>query len=168
MSSPSNIVTSVRRAIRANDFPGAERLLRTCRDDTGITPEALEALSCLSRGPFAARIFLKAADYARRVRRLVVQRLKDAALDSEPSLISALGASIEVLAQWKVRRGQRSAAVRFLKGELAEYGLTSVGTRIRKNLNLLTLEGQVAPELEILEWLGRKPSVLSKLHGRPF
>jgi hypothetical protein len=27
-------------------------------------------------------------------------------------------------------------------GQLGEYGLTSIGTRIRKNLNLLTLEGQ--------------------------
>lgn len=160
-------MTSVRNAIAANDLPGAERLFRSYHDDNGITPEALEALSWLARGSFAHTDSQKPQDYARRVQQRVVGRLNGGDLDSEPSLASALGASIEVLAQWKARRGRRSEAVRFLKGELAEYGLTSIGTRIRKNLNVLTMEGQVAPELEIVEWLGPKPPALSKLHRRP-
>jgi thiol-disulfide isomerase/thioredoxin len=102
-----------------------------------------------------------------KLRSLLVRRLKNADLDSEPTLVSALGASIEVLAHLKVRRGRRSDAIRFLKRELEEYGITSIGIRIRKNLNLLTMEGQAAPELEITEWLGPKPPALSKLHGRP-
>lgn len=117
-------------------------------------------------GSFAAHRFAKAADYARRVQRSGVRRLKDGDLDSEPAQASALGASIEVLAEWKARRGRRSEAVRFLKRELAEYGLTSIGTRIRKNVNFLTMAAQAAPELEIVEWLGPKPPALSKLHGR--
>src|SRR6476469_2777621 len=150
----SGIVSTIRAAIAADDFPRADRLLRNYRHDEGITPEALEALSWLARGSLAAHRFAKAADYARRAHRLLVRRLKNADLDSEPSLASALGASIEVLAQLKSRRGRRSEAIRFLKRELRKYGTTSIGIRIRKNINLLTMEGQAAPELEILEWLG--------------
>ena len=167
MPQPSGIVSTIRVAIAADDFPGADRLLRNYRHDNGVTPEALEALSWLARGALAAHRFAKAADYARRAHRLLVRRLEKVDLDSEPSLASALGASIEVLAQLKSRRGHRSEAIRFLKRELEEYGITSIGIRIRKNLNLLTMEGQAAPELEILEWLGPKPPALSKLHGRP-
>ena len=156
MPQPSGIVSTIRAAIAANDFAGADGLLRNYRQDNGATPEALEALSWLARGSLAAHRFAKAADYARRAHRLLVRRLKKADLDSEPSLASALGASIEVLAHLKVRRGRRSDAIRFLKRELEEYGTTSIGIRIRKNLNLLTMEGQAAPELEIMEWLGRQ------------
>jgi thiol-disulfide isomerase/thioredoxin len=167
MPQASGIVSTIRAAIAANDFPGADRLLRNYSHDNGVTPEALEALSWLARGSLAAHRFAKAADYARRAHQLLVRRLKNADLDSEPSLASALGASIEVLAQLKSSRGRRSEAIQFLKRELGEYGTTSIGIRIRKNLNLLTMEGQAAPELEILEWLGPKPPALSKLHGRP-
>ena len=167
MPPPSGIVRTIRAAIAANDFRGAERLLHKYRDDNGVTPEALEALSWLARGSFAAHRFAKATNYARRAHRLLVQGLENADLDSELSLASALGASIEVLAQLKARQGRHSDAVRFLKKELGEYGMTSIGTRIRKNLNLLTIEGQAAPALEAREWLGPRPPALSKLHGRP-
>lgn len=161
------IIASVRRAIAAEKFSEAERRLRNYRDENGVTPEALEALSWLARGCFAARRFAKAVDCARSVHRSVVRLVHGTELDFEPSLASALGASIDVIAHVKDREGHRSEAARFLKKELAEYGLTSVGTRIRKNLNLLTLEGEPAPELETIEWLGRKPAPFSKLRGRP-
>src|SRR6185437_3664204 len=163
----SRFVANLRSAVARNDFTGAERLLRNYLDDNGTTPEALEGLSWLARGAFSAHRFEEAADYARRAHRMVVRRLRRADLNSEPSLASALGASIEVLAQWKIRRDRRPEAVRFLKRELQDYGATSIGTRIRKNLNLLTIEGEPAPELEIREWLGPKPQTLSKQKGRP-
>lgn len=121
----------------------------------------------MARGSLAAQRFEKAADYAQMAHRSAVELLSSLDLDSEPSLASALGASIEVIAQSKDRAGCRAEAVLFLKNELAEYSLTLIGTRIRKNINLLTLEGQPAPELEMLEWLGPKPPSLSELHGRP-
>ncbi|HZQ54892.1 MAG TPA: hypothetical protein VFB14_22015 [Bryobacteraceae bacterium] len=163
----SGIVAKVRSAIAARDLSAAEQLVHNYRHDNGITSEALEALSWLARGSLAARRFAKAANYARNIHRSAVRRLDGLELDAEPSLSSALGASIEVLAQLKEWQGRRSEAVRFLKRELAEYGSSSIGTRIRKNLNLLTLEGQPAPELEIREWLGPKPAAVSKLHGQP-
>lgn len=162
----AEIISAVRQAIQSHDLAKAERLLRNYRGENGNTPEALEALAWLARGSFAARRFAKAADYARTVHRAIVRIADPMELDSEPSLASALGASIEVLAQTKDRQERCPEAVRFLQKELAEYGGTSIGTRIRKNLNLLTLERQPAPELEMPEWIGRKPSPLSTLGGR--
>lgn len=161
------IVASVRSTVATGDSSGAERLLNSYQKENGITPEGLEALSWLARGCLAAQQFEKAADYAQTAHRLAVELLMSLDLESEPSLASALGTSIEVIAQSKDREGRRTEAVAFLKSELAEYGLTSIGTRIRKNINLLTLEGQPAPELEMLEWLGPKPPSLSELHGLP-
>ncbi len=91
MSSPSGIVTTVRNDIHANDFWSAEHLLRNYLDDKDSTPETPEALSWFARGSFAAHRFAKAADYARRVRPVVVQRLEDADVHSEASLASPLG-----------------------------------------------------------------------------
>ena len=67
-ASPTGIVVAVRNAIAANDFPGAESLLRNYRDDNGITPEALEAQSWISHGFFAGHRFARAADAVSRAR----------------------------------------------------------------------------------------------------
>jgi thiol-disulfide isomerase/thioredoxin len=40
-------------------------------------------------------------------------------------------------------------------------------TRLRKDLNLLTLEGKPAPALDEAEYLGPKPETLQALRGRP-
>ena len=167
MQQLGHILTTVRRALASNDLPKAERSFRRHRDSKATTPESLEALSWLARGALAAHRFAKAAGYARSVHRLAVRRLQNIELESDPCLSAALGASIEVLAQSKARRGHRSEAIRFLKKELDEYGSSSIGTRIRKNLNLLTMEGHAAPELEIRDWLGLKPPALSELLGQP-
>ena len=161
------IVAMVRSAIAEADLQAAERLARGYRDKNGATPEALEAFSWLARGALNVRRFAKAADYAWQVHRLAVPRLRRVSLDSEPHLASALGASIEVLSKTMETRGNRAGAVRFLKRELAKFGATSIRTRIRKNLNLLTMEGQAAPELEIRNFLGPRPPLLAELQGRP-
>jgi thiol-disulfide isomerase/thioredoxin len=40
-------------------------------------------------------------------------------------------------------------------------------TRLRQDLNLLTLDGKPAPPLEETQYLGPKPQTLAELHGRP-
>lgn len=164
--SAAELVATVRGAVAANDLSGADLLVHDYRGRNGTTPEALEALSWVARGYLGARRFERAAEYAR-MARLTIRRLDGLDLNSDASLSSALGASIEVLAQCKAQQGRISEAVRFLRKELAEYGSTSIGVRLRKNLNLLALEGEPAPQLEIKEWLGPKPPALSKLRGRP-
>ena len=162
----ANIIAAVRSAVRSGDLVEAERLARRRLDGDGRTPEMLEALSWVARGALVAHRFTKASDYAKQVRRSVLRRLRTAELDSQPHLPAALGASIEVLAQAMANRGHRSEAAGFLKRELARFGDSSIRFRIRKNLNLLTIEGQPAPDLETREWLGPKPSSLRELRGR--
>jgi hypothetical protein len=162
-----DMVAMVRSAITEDDLQAAERLARGYRDENGATPEALEAFSWLARGALNAHRFAKAADYARQVHRLSVRRLRHVGLDSEPHLAAALGASIEVLSKTMATRGSRAGAVRFLNRELVKFGATSIRTRIRKNLNLLTMEGQPALELKTQSFPGSKPPLLAELHGCP-
>jgi len=58
-------------------------------------------------------------------------------------------------------------AVAFLRQELEAWGATSIRTRIQKNLNLLSLEGTVAPALDTSEYLGSAPPALDSLKGKP-
>ena len=83
--------------------------------------------------------------------------MKHRPLDAEPDLPLALGASIEVTAQSLAARGRRSEAVAFLQQELRTWHATSMGLRIQKNLNLLTMEGRPAPALDITHYVGPPP-----------
>jgi len=79
-----------------------------------------------------------------------------------------VGASIEVHAQVLAARGERPEALAYLREQLKQYAGTSLGERIRKNINLLNLEGKPAPALETAEWVGpARPPALSSLRGRP-
>lgn len=162
----ASLVSEVRAAIAQKDFALAERRLEAYRAQQGVTPEMLEALSWLGRGALAAHELDKAEAYAAETRKLALEQLRTRALDAEKRLPVALGASIEVQAHALALRGQRSEAVSFLNRELDTYRNTSIRTRIQKNLNLLTLEGKVAPPLEAREWLGSQPAAPAELKGR--
>ena len=53
-------------------------------------------------------------------------------------------------------RGQRTQAVALLQTALQTYGNTSIRARLQKNLNLLSLQGKVAPALKSDQFLGAK------------
>ena len=88
-------------------------------------------------------------------------------LDSDRWIPTALGASIEVHAQALAARGERPEAMAFLRQQLDLFGATPLDERIRKNINLLTLEGKPAPLLQENDWLGLKPASLTALRGHP-
>ncbi len=91
-------------------------------------------------------------------------------LDTDPWLPTALGAAFEVHAQVLAARGERPEAIAFYASANSEtaFGATSIGERIRKNINLLDLEGKPAPALETGEWLGPRPArVRCFLRGHP-
>ena len=163
----TDIVAAVQSALRSNDLSTAKRLVQSFLGENGTTPEAREALSWFARGLLTAHRVREASEYAREAHRLAVRQLKRTSLGSEPHLAAALGASIEVLAQGMARSRRGAEAVQFLKREIAKFGATPIHTRIRKNLNLLAMEGQPAPELVSREWLGPKPQSLSLLRGGP-
>ena len=160
------IISNVRAALKANDFATAEKTLSTYRAANGITPEFLEALSWMGRGALAAKNLDAAEKYARETHQLSTAMLKTRKLDQEPRLPTALGAAIEVLGQIGAARGARSQAVAYLRDELDTYKGTSIEKRIQKNVNLVSLEGQPAPPIDISEYLGPKPPQLSALKGK--
>jgi thiol-disulfide isomerase/thioredoxin len=163
----ADVVTDVRVALAKNNLPVAESLVQNYRAQKGITPEMIEALSWLGRGSLAAKQLDQAETYAQETQRLALAELKKRPFDAEPHLPLALGAAIEVQAQIMNERGQRTEAVAFLRKELALYRSTSIRARLQKNINLLSLEGKLAPALDEREFLGSKPVPLAALKGSP-
>jgi thiol-disulfide isomerase/thioredoxin len=163
----ASLVNDVRGLIGRNDFAGAERAVRTYQAQTGATSELAAALSWLARGALDAKRFDQAESYAAETRKLALELLRTHKLDDDRWLPTALGASIEVHAQTLAARGERPEAIAFLRQQRGLFGATSLDERIRKNMNLLTLEGKPAPLLEESDWLGPKPSSLAALRGHP-
>ena len=161
-----NLVTEVRAAVTRQDFAEGERLIAASRASSGVTPIMMEALSWLGRGALAAGQIERADAYAQQAYDLVLSALKTQRVDGDPRLATALGASIEVLAQAGARRGARSEAVAFLRQELERWAGTSITKRIQKNLNLLSLEGTPAPAIDLSEYLGPKPPAIAELKGK--
>ncbi|MFN7979486.1 MAG: redoxin family protein [Vicinamibacterales bacterium] len=163
-----NVIADVRAAIAKNDFAAGEQILAAYRKDKGTTPDALEAMSWLGRGALAAKQLDKANTYAEQTYDLCVAALKTRKMDDEPRLPIAIGAAIEVRANVAAQQGKRADAVQFLQEELATYKATSIRARLQKNINLLSLEGKVAPAIETAEFLGTtKAASLASLKGKP-
>jgi len=163
----ADVVGDVRAALAKSNFPLAVSLVQNYRAQKGVTPELIEAVSWLGRGSLAAKNLDQAEAYAKEAQNLALGELKKRPLDAEPHLPLALGAAIEVQAQIMNERGERAEAVAFLRKELARYRSTSMRARLQKNINLLSLEGKVAPALDEHEFLGSKPVPLSALKGSP-
>ena len=119
----------------------------------------IEAVSWMGRGALAAKQYDSAEKYAKEAYDLSVAELKKRPLDADPHLPLALGAAIEVEAQVMTAQGDRSEAVSYLERQLVAYRATSIRTRIQKNINLLSLEGKVAPPLEGIS--------LNRFRGKP-
>jgi thiol-disulfide isomerase/thioredoxin len=163
----TTVVDTVRSYLAQHNFDAAERQVRDYRTHAGVTPELAEAVSWIARGQLDAKNYPRADAYAVETRKLSESLLQKRKLDAEPLLPIALGASIEVHAQALAAQGARSEAVAFLRDQSKLFAGTSIVERISKNLNLLSLEGKPAPELDEGEWLGSKPQSLASLRGHP-
>ena len=163
----ASLVNDVRDLMARHDLAAADRQIRMYQQRAGTTPELAAAVSWIARGELEARNLDQADKYAAETRKLSDGLLGARRLDAEPWLPMALGASIEVHALVLAARGERPEAVEFLRTQLQSFANTSIGERIRKNLNLLNMEGKPAPALEETEWLGAKPPTLASLRGHP-
>ena len=159
------VVAQVQNAAQTKDYATAERIVSAMRSSNGVTPSSVLALSWIGRGALNNRDYERADKYANETRGEVLGLLKQRSLDAEPDLPLALGASIEVTAQSLAARGRRSEAIAFLQKELVTWHATSIGLRIQKNINLLTMEGRPAPALDLAHYVGARPSPLAALHG---
>ena len=162
-----SLVNDVRTLLAQHDLAAAERTARSYQRLAGPTPELAAALSWIARGAFDQQQLNSADAHASEARDMTIQLLRTRKLDTDPWLPTALGASIEVHALVLAARGERPEAVAYLNQQLALYRSGSIGERIRKNINLLSMEGKPAPALEENEWLGSKPPTLAALRGHP-
>lgn len=160
------LVPDVRAALAKNDFAAAEQLIEQYRTARGVTPEMLEAHSWLGRGALAGKQLDRAEAYARQTHEMAKAALRGRTLDQEPRLPTALGAAIEVQAQVAAQRGARSEAIGLLRREIAAYRDTSIVKRLQKNINLIDMEGQAAPALDLSESLASKPLSLDAVKGK--
>ena len=163
----ASLVNDVRGLIAQHNEAAADQAVRAYQAKSGATPELAAAISWLARDELAAKRYDKAYAYAEQSRTMALQLLGSRRLDSDEWLPTALGASIEVHAQALAAQGQRAEAVGFLLDQIQEFSDTSIGERIHKNLNLLSLEGKPAPPIATGEWLGPKPQPLAALRGHP-
>jgi len=163
----AGIVDDVRIALMQNNFSAAESALSSYRGQQGVTAEYLEAYSWLGRAAFDARQYDQAAAYAKQTRTQVLEILKKRALDADAHLPIALGAALEVQSQVLAARGQRAQAVALLRSALQTYGNTSIHDRLQKNLNLLSLQGKVAPTLKADSYLGATLGAPDRYRGVP-
>jgi thiol-disulfide isomerase/thioredoxin len=158
VSAQENVVPQVQQALSQGDLSKAESLVAFYRKLNGDTPEVIEAFSWLGRAELMSGRLDSAMDNAEQTRQLVAKQLKTHKLDSNPHLALALGAAIEVEALALNERHQRTEAVSLLQTAIRTYQGTSIVKRLRKNLNLLTLEGKPAPPLQMTEFLFPPPA----------
>jgi thiol-disulfide isomerase/thioredoxin len=163
----ADIVEDVRTALAQRNFAAADSRLQAYRAQHGVDPEYLEALSWTAREELAANELGQADATAKETETLVRQLLQKRPLDAEPHLPIALGAALEVQAQVLAAHGQNAQAAALLRHALANYGNTSISSRLHKNLNLLSLTTQAAPPLVTSEYLGSRPVPLGQLKGSP-
>jgi len=163
-----SVVNFVRGLIAQHDLAGAERAARAWQAANPPSPELAAALSWLARANLDAGNLDHADLYAGEARKMASRFLIGQKLDDDPWLPTAAGAAVEVHAQVMAARGQRPEAIDYLNGELKQLAGTSLPERIRKNINLLGLEGKPAPELDArAEWLAGGPRSLAGLRGHP-
>jgi thiol-disulfide isomerase/thioredoxin len=153
----AGIVETVTASFATGSDAKAIQELRAYRAAQGVTPDYLLALSWLARAELNSRNFGAADQFAQEIYALSLEQLKKRALDREPKLPLALGAAIEVEGNVLATQGRRTEAVTYLQEQARAFAATSIATRIRKNLLLLTLEGKPAPPLDKVTLPANKP-----------
>lgn len=154
-----DLVRGVRSKLSAADLASGQAAVEAYRKKTGVDAEYLDAVGWLARGAWMLGRSDVATGYVAELRREIPAE--------KPEHLIPLGAAIEVEGKLRLGRDGRGAAVAFLDGELDRAKDVALRSRIRKNLNLLALEGQKAPALGLTDHVGPAPRPLADLKGRP-
>jgi thiol-disulfide isomerase/thioredoxin len=149
----------VRLKVSAGDLATGDHAVAEYKREHGVDGEYLSALGWLARG--AALLGKTDAAWA------YVAELRKEIPEEKPGLTITFGAAIETEGRLRAQRDGRGSAIRFFESEFVRTKDTELRSRIRKNINLLSLEGQPAPELAVAEYVGAAPQRLSDLRGRP-
>lgn len=154
-----DLVRAVRNKISAGDIASGQHLVEDYKNKSGVDAEYLDAIGWLARGAEMLQQNELAATYVAELRR-EIQTEKEAWL-------SPLGAAIEVDGKLRAKREGRKAALQFWEGELARAKDIGLRSRIRKNINMLALEGQPPFEFNATLYAGAEPPKFAALKGQP-
>ncbi len=135
----ADLVRLVRYKLSAGDLASGEAAAEDYRRTTGVDAEYLDAVGWLARGAQMLGRREKAAEYAAELRKAIPAE--------EPGFLVPFGAAIEVEGRLRLAADGRGAALRYWEMELARAKDPSLRSRIRKNMNLASLEGERAPEI---------------------
>lgn len=158
-AAPGDLARTVRLKVSAGDLATGEAAVSEYKREHGVDAEYLSAVGWLARGAALLGKTDAAWAYAAEVRKQIPEE--------KAGLTVPLGAAIEVEGRLRAQRDGRGSSIRFLESEFVRAKDTELRCRIRKNINLLSLEGQPAPELAVAEHIGAAPQRLADLKGRP-
>ncbi|MBS1786497.1 MAG: TlpA family protein disulfide reductase [Acidobacteria bacterium] len=153
------LVRVVRNKLSAGDLNSGAQAAEDYKREHGVDAEYLDALGWLARGAEMLNQPDAAAAYVAELRREIREEKEE--------WLAPLGAAIEVEGRLRARRDGCGSALNFLESEFARAKNISLRSRIRRTINMLSLEGQPASELNLDDFIGAKPSSLVALKGKP-
>lgn len=148
----ADLVRGVRLKLSAGDLQSAIAAAEDYRTATGVDAEYLNAVGWLARGALML-------DQPELAREFAAQIQREIPVERDEVLIP-FGAAIEVQSRLIARTEGRGAALEYLSGQLDRARDTALRSRISKNINLLSLEGQPAPAIDGVTLTPGKPTVL--------
>jgi thiol-disulfide isomerase/thioredoxin len=154
-----DLVRGVRYKLSAGDLASGVAAVEDYKLSTGVDAEYLDAIGWLARGAEMQKRTELAKAYVVELRREIPVE--------KPELLVPFGAAIEVESRLIAAQSGRGAAIRYLEGELAHASAPSLRSRISKNINMLSLEGQPAPALNLTKVVGGQATSLASLRGKP-
>lgn len=153
------LVRVVRLKISAGDVATGQAAAEDHKRTKGVDAEYLSAISWIARGAEMLGRLEIADETLRELRRAIPAETAEH--------LSAYGAAIEVEGRLLHRREGRGAALRYFEQQLTKAQAPSLRSRIRKNVNMLSLEGQPAPAIGGTTLTGGAPPTLASLRGKP-
>ena len=153
------LVRLVRLKLSAGDLPSAVAAVEDYKEKNGVDAEYLDAVGWLARGAEMLKRPDAAAAYVAELRREI--------REEKPDTLIPLGAAIEVEGKLRAAREGRGSALRFLEEEFSRAKDVALRSRIRKNINLLSLEGQPATDFNKADFIGPEPPSIASLKGKP-
>ena len=153
------LVRTVRMKISAGDLATGQAAAEDHKRAKGADAEYLSAIGWIARGAEMLGRLELAEETLRELRRAIPAETAEH--------LSAYGAAIEVEGRLVHRREGRGAALRYFEQQLTRAQAPSLRSRIRKNINMLSLEGQPAPPLGGTVLTGGAAPTLASLRGKP-
>lgn len=153
------LVRTVRLKISAGDLATGQAAAEDHKRAKGADAEYLNAIGWIARGAEMLGRLELADETLRELRRAIPAETAEH--------LSAYGAAIEVEGRLLHRREGRGAALRYFEQQLAKAQAPSLRSRIRKNINMLSLEGQPAPAIGGTTLAGSAAPSLASLRGKP-